>query len=58
MQASRSSIRPAPSPASVARSVGTPQHHGIDCPDINGAGAGAFEFETASGVYTALQCGS
>ena len=30
--------------------------HGIECPDITGAGT--FEFESASGVYTELQCGS
>src|SRR3984893_5423696 len=32
--------------------------HGIDCPTITRAGTGTFEFETASGVYTELQCGS
>src|SRR5262249_41207404 len=32
--------------------------HGIECPTITGAGTGTFEFETASGVYTELQCGS
>jgi D-serine deaminase-like pyridoxal phosphate-dependent protein len=32
--------------------------HGIDCPTVTGAGTGTFEFETASGVYTELQCGS
>ena len=31
---------------------------GIACPTINGAGTGIFEFESASGVYTELQCGS
>src|SRR3984893_16941658 len=31
---------------------------GIDCPTVTGAGTGTFEFETASGVYTELQCGS
>jgi len=31
---------------------------GIDCRTITGAGTGTFEFETASGVYTELQCGS
>jgi 3-hydroxy-D-aspartate aldolase len=31
---------------------------GIECPVITGAGTGSFEFETASGVYTELQCGS
>src|SRR6516165_2950290 len=30
----------------------------IDCPTITGAGTGTFEFETTSGVYTELQCGS
>ena len=25
---------------------------------MTGAGTGSFEFETASGVYTELQCGS
>ena len=33
-------------------------HHGIACPTVTGAGAGTFEFESASGVYTELQCGS
>jgi 3-hydroxy-D-aspartate aldolase len=32
--------------------------HGIECPVVTGAGTGTFEFETASGVYTELQCGS
>jgi D-serine deaminase-like pyridoxal phosphate-dependent protein len=32
--------------------------HGIECPTVTGAGTGSFEFETASGVYTELQCGS
>ena len=31
---------------------------GIRCPVVTGAGTGSFEFETASGVYTELQCGS
>lgn len=31
---------------------------GIACPVVTGAGTGSFEFETASGVYTELQCGS
>jgi 3-hydroxy-D-aspartate aldolase len=34
------------------------QRHGIDCPVVTGAGTGSFEFETGSGVYTELQCGS
>ena len=33
-------------------------HHGIECPTVTGAGTGTFEFESASGVYTELQCGS
>src|SRR5580658_3012857 len=32
--------------------------NGIACANITGAGTGTFEFETASGVYTELQCGS
>jgi len=32
--------------------------HGIDCPNVTGAGTGTFEFESASGVYSELQCGS
>jgi 3-hydroxy-D-aspartate aldolase len=30
--------------------------HGIECPTVTGAGT--FEFEAASGVYSELQCGS
>jgi D-serine deaminase-like pyridoxal phosphate-dependent protein len=32
--------------------------NGIECPAVTGAGTGTFEFESASGVYTELQCGS
>jgi D-serine deaminase-like pyridoxal phosphate-dependent protein len=32
--------------------------HGIECPTVAGAGTGTFELESASGVYTELQCGS
>jgi 3-hydroxy-D-aspartate aldolase len=32
--------------------------NGIQCGNITGAGTGTFEFETGSGVYTELQCGS
>ncbi len=32
--------------------------HGVECPTVAGAGTGSFEFESASGVYTELQCGS
>jgi 3-hydroxy-D-aspartate aldolase len=34
------------------------ERNGIPCPVVTGAGTGTFEFETASGVYTELQCGS
>ncbi|MFZ3235487.1 MAG: DSD1 family PLP-dependent enzyme [Stellaceae bacterium] len=34
------------------------ERHGIPCPVVTGAGTGTFEFESASGVYTELQCGS
>jgi 3-hydroxy-D-aspartate aldolase len=34
------------------------EHNGIACPVVTGAGTGSFEFETGSGVYTELQCGS
>jgi D-serine deaminase-like pyridoxal phosphate-dependent protein len=34
------------------------ERHGVPCPIVTGAGTGSFEFETASGVYTELQCGS
>ena len=37
------------------RPPGAPRHR---VPDVTGAGTGTFEFETASGVYTELQCGS
>ncbi|BBK37568.1 alanine racemase [Allostella sp. ATCC 35155] len=31
---------------------------GLSCPIVGGAGTGTFEFESASGVYNELQCGS
>ena len=34
------------------------EKNGLSCPVVTGAGTGSFEFETASGVYTELQCGS
>jgi 3-hydroxy-D-aspartate aldolase len=34
------------------------ERRGIACPVVTGAGTGTFEFETGSGVYTELQCGS
>jgi 3-hydroxy-D-aspartate aldolase len=30
--------------------------NGIECPNVTGAGTGTFEFESASGVYSELQC--
>ncbi len=48
--------------AQAADKAGHPRdllaRHGIECPTLTGAGTGTFEFETASGVYTELQCGS
>jgi len=32
--------------------------NGIECSTVTGAGTGTFEFESTSGVYTELQCGS
>lgn len=32
--------------------------HGLDCATVAGAGTGSFRFESASGVYNELQCGS
>ncbi|HXC89709.1 MAG TPA: DSD1 family PLP-dependent enzyme [Stellaceae bacterium] len=34
------------------------ERNGIPCPVVTGAGTGTFEFESGSGVYTELQCGS
>ncbi|KAA0910116.1 DSD1 family PLP-dependent enzyme [Aquicoccus porphyridii] len=31
---------------------------GIDCPVVTGGGTGSYPFETGSGLYTELQCGS
>jgi D-serine deaminase-like pyridoxal phosphate-dependent protein len=48
--------------ASAAEKAGSTREllekNGIPCPVVTGAGTGSFEFETASGVYTELQCGS
>jgi 3-hydroxy-D-aspartate aldolase len=41
----------------AARELTARARHGIECPAI-GAGAATFEFETASGDYTELPCGS
>jgi 3-hydroxy-D-aspartate aldolase len=32
--------------------------NGLQCETVGGAGTGSFEFESASGVYNELQCGS
>jgi len=42
----------------AARTRDLPAHDGIDCPTVTGPATGTFEFETASSVYTELQCGS
>jgi hypothetical protein len=42
----------------AGRTRDLPARNGIECPTITGAGTGTFEFESASGVYTELQCGS
>ncbi len=34
------------------------RRHGIDCPLITGAGTGSFRFESETGIYNELQCGS
>jgi len=34
------------------------ERNALPCPVVTGAGTGTFEFETGSGVYTELQCGS
>jgi 3-hydroxy-D-aspartate aldolase len=42
----------------AARTRDLLEQNGIPCPVVTGAGTGSFEFETQSGVYTELQCGS
>ena len=42
----------------AARTRDLLERNGISCPVVTGAGTGTFEFETGSGVYTELQCGS
>jgi 3-hydroxy-D-aspartate aldolase len=51
--------------AAIAEAVGKAgrtrdllEQHGVACPVVTGAGTGTFEFESGSGVYTELQCGS
>src|SRR6266849_1818239 len=56
MPASRSSIRPKPSPASAARLVGRPEHHGIDCPDHHRSRH--LRVRIGERRLPALQCGS
>ncbi len=51
--------------AAIAEAVGKAgrtrdllERHGVACPVVTGAGTGTFEFESGSGVYNELQCGS
>ncbi len=34
------------------------RRHGLDCPVVTGAGTGSYRFESESGIYDELQCGS
>src|SRR5271165_1945153 len=52
----RAAIAQAADKAAATRDI--LERNGILCPVVTGAGTGTFEFETASGVYTELQCGS
>jgi 3-hydroxy-D-aspartate aldolase len=40
------------------RTVEQLRQQGLDCPIVGGAGTGTFQIESASGVYTEMQCGS
>jgi D-serine deaminase-like pyridoxal phosphate-dependent protein len=40
------------------RTVEQLRQQGLDCPIVGGAGTGTFQLESASGVYTEMQCGS
>jgi len=42
----------------VVNTVSLLEDSGNTCPIISGAGTGSYPFETASGIYTELQCGS
>jgi 3-hydroxy-D-aspartate aldolase len=42
----------------VVKTVSLLEESGMSCPIISGAGTGSYPFETASGIYTELQCGS
>ena len=44
--------------AKVRETLAALDARGLSCEIIAGAGTGSFEFETASGVYNELQCGS
>jgi 3-hydroxy-D-aspartate aldolase len=43
---------------SLSKTVRLLDSHGIDCQTITGAGTGTYPFETKSGLYSELQCGS
>lgn len=38
--------------------IGTLAQHGLACPVVSGGGTGAYDLESASGVYTEIQAGS
>jgi D-serine deaminase-like pyridoxal phosphate-dependent protein len=40
------------------RTVEQLRQQGLDCPIVGGAGTGTFQIESASGIYTEMQCGS
>jgi 3-hydroxy-D-aspartate aldolase len=40
------------------RTVEQLRQQGLDCAIIGGAGTGTFQFESTSGIYTEMQCGS
>ncbi|MDX1738592.1 MAG: DSD1 family PLP-dependent enzyme [Alphaproteobacteria bacterium] len=44
--------------ALVRETVDLLQANGLECDIVGGAGTGTYQFETASGVYNELQCGS
>jgi len=44
--------------AQVTETISLLKAIGIDCPTVTGAGTGSYYFESASGVYNELQCGS
>jgi len=44
--------------ARVAETLKRMQDSGLSCKTVTGAGTGSYPFETASGLFTELQCGS